>query len=81
MGAARQARRVSRARRRWRAGVGTRRACLAHAVVSPPPQLIRQFQDLAAGCTTDDYATVAPPAANMHTYIQAVANSCTDDYM
>ena len=49
--------------------------------VAFPTQLIRQFQALAAGCNTDDYASVAPPAGNMHTYDQAVANSCTDAYM
>jgi hypothetical protein len=36
---------------------------------------------LAAGCNTDDYATVAPPAATMYTYNMAVDNSCTDEYI
>ncbi len=44
-------------------------------------QLIRQFTELAAGCNTGDYATVAPPASNFYTYNMAVANSCTDTYM
>lgn len=43
-------------------------------------QLLRQYQSLAAGCFTDDYATVAPPAGTIVSYTEAVANSCTDTY-
>lgn len=41
----------------------------------------RVFTTLAAGCNTDDYATVAPPAASLKTYNDSVANSCTDTYI
>ena len=43
-------------------------------------QDIRKFMELAAGCNTDDYIAVAPPAATMESYSEAVANSCTDTY-
>ena len=41
----------------------------------------RKFSKLAAGCNLDDSATVAPPANNMVSYDEAIANSCTDSYM
>ena len=46
-------------------------------------QDIRKFTQLAAGCdpVKYNYATVAPPAANMESYNEAVANSCTDTYV
>lgn len=44
-------------------------------------QDVRKFSVLAAGCNLDDTATVAPPAKNMVSYDEAIANSCTDSYM
>jgi hypothetical protein len=43
-------------------------------------QDIRKFSKLAAGCNLDDQGTVAPPAVNMPSYDEAIANSCTDTY-
>ena len=48
--------------------------------LSAPGQDVRKFSSLAAGCNTEDYATVAPPAGTIASYTEAVANSCTDSY-